>query len=113
MKTTLLVAVVLFATPAFAQLSKAELQIIKNVEKNYEESLSLLEKTVNINSGTYNMEGVKKVGLIYKEFLDQLGFTTRWVDMPAAMKRAGHLIGEIKGKKGKRLLLIGHIDTVI
>jgi glutamate carboxypeptidase len=28
------------------------------------------------------------------------------------MKRAGHLIGEIRGKKGKRLLLIGHIDTV-
>jgi glutamate carboxypeptidase len=34
------------------------------------------------------------------------------VDMPADMKRAGHLIGEIKGRKGKRLLLIGHIDTV-
>jgi glutamate carboxypeptidase len=28
------------------------------------------------------------------------------------MKRGGHLIGEIKGKKGKRLVLIGHIDTV-
>lgn len=95
-----------------AQLTKVELQIIKNVEKNYEESVAFLEKTVNINSGTYNVDGVKKVGLIYKEFLDQLGFTTKWVDMPADMKRAGHLIGEIKGKKGKRLLLIGHIDTV-
>lgn len=115
MKIKLLAAIALLSTQAFAQssqLSKAELQILRNVEKNYEESVAFLEKTVNINSGTYNVDGVKKVGLIYKEFLDQLGFTTKWVDMPAEMKRAGHLIGEIKGKKGKRLLLIGHIDTV-
>lgn len=106
--------IVLLATSvtASAQLTKTELQILKNVERNYEESVAFLEKTVNINSGTYNIEGVKKAGLIYKDFLDQLGFTTKWVDMPAEMKRAGHLIGEIKGKKGKRLLLIGHIDTV-
>jgi glutamate carboxypeptidase len=102
----------LLSLTSFGQLTKTELKILKNVEKNYEESVGFLEKTVNINSGTYNIEGVKKVGLIYKDFLDQLGFTTRWVDMPPELKRAGHLIGEIKGKKGKRLLLIGHIDTV-
>ena len=32
--------------------------------------------------------------------------------MPAEMKRAGHLFAEKKGTKGKRLLLIGHLDTV-
>lgn len=112
MKYALPIAFLLISSSAFAQLTKAELQIIKNVEKNYEESVSFLENTVNINSGTYNVEGVKKVGLIYKQFLDELGFTTKWIDMPSEMKRAGHLIGEIKGKKGKRLLLIGHIDTV-
>lgn len=112
MKIKLLVAITLLATPAFAQLTKAEQQILKNVEKNYEESVSFLEKTVNMNSGTYNVMGVKQVGMIYKQFLDHLGFTTKWVDMPPEMKRAGHLIGEIKGQKGKRLLLIGHIDTV-
>lgn len=107
-----LLVLVVTSISASAQLTKTELQILKNVEKNYDESVAFLERTVNINSGTYNVEGVKKVGLIYKEFLDQLGFTTKWVDMPEDMKRAGHLIGEIKGKKGKRLLLIGHIDTV-
>lgn len=112
MKIHLTIAFLLAGSVAFAQLTKSEQQILKNVEKSYEESVSFLEKTVNINSGTYNVEGVKKVGLIYKEFLDQLGFTTKWIDMPSEMKRAGHLIGEIKGKKGKRLLLIGHIDTV-
>jgi glutamate carboxypeptidase len=93
-------------------ISKQEKQIIQSVEKNHDESVKFLEKTVNINSGTYNPEGVKKVGMIYKEMLDQLGFTTKWIDMPAEMKRAGHLYAERKGKKGKRLLLIGHIDTV-
>src|ERR1044071_4510860 len=106
------IALLLISVSAYAQLTKEELKILKNVEKDYEQSVSFLEKTVNINSGTYNVDGVRKVGIIYKEFLDQLGFTTKWVDMPSNMKRAGHLIGEIKGKKGKRLLLIGHIDTV-
>jgi glutamate carboxypeptidase len=108
MKIIASIALVLTSFTTFAQLTRAEQQILKSVEKNYEESVSFLEKTVNINSGTYNVDGVKKVGLIYKEFLDQLGFNTKWVDLPAEMKRAGHL----KGKKAKRLLLIGHIDTV-
>jgi glutamate carboxypeptidase len=97
----------------FAQtLSKDEKQILKIVEKYQAESIKFLENTVNVNSGTYNIEGVKKTGMIYKEMLDQLGFTTKWIDMPVDMKRAGHLYGEIKGKKGKRILLIGDIDTV-
>src|SRR6218665_217929 len=103
--TTLLLALISGSLIA-RQLTKEEKQIIKNVEKNHEESVKFLEQTVNINTGTYNIAGVKKAGLIYKQFLDQLGFIIRWVDMPAEMKRAGHLIGEIKGKKGKRLLLI-------
>ena len=94
------------------KLSKEEKQILKQVEKNHESSVRFLEETVNINSGTYNLEGVRKTGALYKKMLDEMGFTTRWVEMPDSMNRAGHLIGEIKGKKGKRLLLIGHIDTV-
>jgi glutamate carboxypeptidase len=39
--------------------------------------------------------------------------STRWIDMPADMKRAGHLVAETHGTGGKRLLLIGHIDTVL
>jgi glutamate carboxypeptidase len=110
-----LLAICLLTTPFVSisqKLSKAENLIIQSVEKNHNESVQFLENTVNINSGTYNPEGVKKVGMIYKEMLDQLGFTTKWIEMPAEMKRAGHLYAERKGKKGKRLLLIGHIDTV-
>ncbi len=97
---------------ASAQVSKQEKQLLSIVEKNYEESVGFLENTVNINSGTHNIQGVKKVGMLYKTELDKLGFATRWIEMPNEMKRAGHLYAEIKGNVGKRLLLIGHLDTV-
>src|SRR5882672_3708281 len=93
-------------------ISKQEKKLLSIIEKNYDESVKFLESTVNINSGTHNMEGVKKVGMIYKDELEKLGFATRWITMPSEMKRAGHLYAEIKGNIGKRLLLIGHLDTV-
>ena len=32
--------------------------------------------------------------------------------MPEEMQRAGHLFGKLNGDRGKKLLLIGHLDTV-
>lgn len=114
MKSRILTAIFsLFTLLSSAQkLSKEEQQIVGRIQSYQDASLKFLENTVNINSGTYNVEGVRKVGSLYRSFLDDLGFTTKWIEMPADMNRAGHLIGEIKGTKGKRLLLIGHIDTV-
>jgi glutamate carboxypeptidase len=109
---TLVLSIFLSFASSAQRISKTEKQILSNVEKNHELSIRFLEETVNINSGTFNIEGVKKVGAMYREMLDDMGFTTQWVDMPEDMNRAGHLIGELKGNKGKRLLLIGHIDTV-
>jgi Acetylornithine deacetylase/Succinyl-diaminopimelate desuccinylase and related deacylases len=40
-----------------------------------------------------------------------IGFTTRWLPMDA-VKRAPSFIAERKGTRGKRVLLIGHMDTV-
>jgi glutamate carboxypeptidase len=94
------------------KLTKEEILITKNVEKNHKESVKFLEETVNINSGSQNPAGVKKVGALYKKMLEDIGFTTTWIDMPESMNRGGHLIAEIKGTKGKKLMLIGHMDTV-
>ena len=102
-----------FQSVCFAQkLTKEEILITKNVEKNHKESVQFLQQTVNINSGSQNPAGVKKVGALYKKLLEDIGFATTWVDMPESMNRGGHLIAEIKGTKGKRLMLIGHMDTV-
>jgi len=74
--------------------------------------MQLLIQSVNINSGTLNIPGVKKVGDLYGEILEKLGFTIEWVAEPDSLHRAGHLVATHKGKKGKKLFLIGHLDTV-
>ena len=52
------------------------------------------------------------VGAMMRAELEPLGFTVRWVDM-AETGRAGHIVAEHRGNgRGKRLLLIGHLDTV-
>jgi len=97
---------------SFSQkLTKTEKKIIKKVTVNTSESIDFLKKVVNINSGTMNHKGVKEVGMVFKEAYDQIGFKTDWIDM-ADVNRSGHLFAEISGSKGKKLLLIGHLDTV-
>jgi len=96
---------------AHAQLSETERRIVTAVKQRTPAALELLEKSVRINSGTLNPEGVRAVGDIYRAELDALGFKTRWIDMPPAMKRAGHLVATHEGQ-GKRVLLLGHLDTV-
>jgi glutamate carboxypeptidase len=95
-----------------AQLSPTERQLTDYVDTHFEASIRLLTTSVNINSGTLNIEGVKKVGELYTRELQQLGFTTEWVSEPDSLHRAGHLVATHHGKKGKHLFLIGHLDTV-
>ena len=92
--------------------SKEEKKIIAAVDQQMTDAINFLEKIVNINSGTNNIAGVKQVGQVFQHELDAMGFSSQWIDMPAEMKRAGHLLSERKGAKGKKLLLLGHLDTV-
>jgi len=98
-----------FASP---KLDANESAIVAWSESHSEDAIELLERQVNINSGSLNQEGVKEVGAILRAELDGLDFETRWVDMPEEMLRGGHLFGEHAGTQGKRILLIGHLDTV-
>jgi len=102
----------LIANTSFSQkLSRAEKKIIKTIEANNEDAIQFLKKVVNINSGTMNHNGVKKVGMVFKEAFENIDFNTTWFDM-SSVNRSGHLFAETSGSKGKKLLLIGHIDTV-
>ena len=91
-------------------LTPDERALAAYVDAHNSESLALLERVVNINSGTQNFDGVREVGRVFAAELDRLGFQTRWVD-GAAFKRAGHLVAEHR-RTGPRMLLIGHLDTV-
>jgi glutamate carboxypeptidase len=91
-------------------LSSIEQRIASYADASRKEAEALLEKVVNINSGTMNLPGVRRVGEVFDAEFKALGFRTTWVD-GAPFKRAGHLIAERDGT-GPRVLLIGHLDTV-
>jgi glutamate carboxypeptidase len=91
-------------------LNSDERSLTSFIDAHNPDALALLERVVNINSGTQNFEGVKAVGRVFSDELAQLGFATRWVD-GGPFKRAGHLVADHPGP-GPRILLIGHLDTV-
>lgn len=93
-------------------LSAVERRIIASVDRHAPASLELLERAVNVNSGTMNTEGVREVGRMFAPSFEALGFQTQWVD-GAAWGRAGHLIARRERPGGRpKVLLIGHLDTV-
>ena len=94
-----------------AELSADEQRMADWIDAHVEDAISLLEKTVNISSGSNNHEGVREVGRVMRRELDGLGLETEWIEMPPEVNRAGHLFGRKDGK-GKKILLIGHLDTV-
>ena len=94
-------------------LNRTEQALRTEVQRLHEDQIRYLERLVNIPSGSLNVTGVREVGRVIGATLDSMGFTSRWVDVPPAMKRAGHLVSTHTGKTGSpRLLLIGHLDTV-
>lgn len=94
------------------KLSRIEKKIVKKVQTMDNQSIDFLEKIVNINSGTLNKKGVREVGIVFDTAFKSIGFTTEWIEMPEEMNRAGHFFASLNGTKGKKLLLIGHLDTV-
>jgi glutamate carboxypeptidase len=112
MQTTrvLVASLLLTAAPTLAELDTVERRIVEEVASGNAAALELLERTVNVNSGTMNFSGVTRVGEMFSAELDALGFETGWVS-GAEFGRAGHLIGRRPGS-GPKVLLIGHLDTV-
>jgi glutamate carboxypeptidase len=90
--------------------SAAERALVKRVQAQQDTSITLLEEIVDINSGTMNFAGVRRVADVLRPRFAALGFKVRWED-GAAFGRAGHLIAEHPGR-GRHVLLIGHLDTV-
>jgi glutamate carboxypeptidase len=112
-KILALVSALLLYNTIFSQsLSEDEKKILAYINQHMADAEQLLIETVNINSGTLNKEGVKKVGAIFSSEFQKAGFATEWVTLPDSLNRAGHLVATHKGKKGKKIFLIGHLDTV-
>jgi glutamate carboxypeptidase len=104
-------------TPVKASLTPVEQRMASSVEANSADDLALLEQLVDINSGTMHLAGVLAVKDILVPRLEKLGFHVKWVPMDTVTQRAGDLVAEHPcpegaGHCGKRLLLVGHMDTV-
>jgi glutamate carboxypeptidase len=94
-----------------------EATMVMAVDASTASDVALLEKIVDINSGTMNLAGVVKVKDVIEPLIEELGFTTVWHPMDQSTRRAGDLVAEHpcalgRGKCGKHILLIGHMDTV-
>lgn len=94
-------------------MSPEERQIADWFAGRQEEMTTLLERVVKIDSRTENHAGVRAVGEVFAAELQAVGLTPRFVTQPKELNRADHLFAERAGSKGKRLLLIGHLDTVL
>ena len=91
-------------------ISAEERAVVSYIDAHKDDAIALLERVVNINSGTQNLAGVREVGAVFRAEFDRLGFQTQWVD-GAGWQRAGHLVATHPGTSPK-VLLIGHLDTV-
>ena len=103
----------LLTLPARAALTPTEEKIVAAVKTQSVDFNRDLETAVQINSATENLAGIRQLADSYGAQLSALGLTYRFVALPASTGRAGHLVAEHKGTQGKRVLLLGHLDTVL
>jgi glutamate carboxypeptidase len=94
-------------------ISPQEQKIVDFVDKSSPDAIRLIEKLVNIESPSEDLVGVKNTGTLLMPEFRSIGMSVRWIDMPAEMKRGGHLLAETSGSQGKRVLMLGHLDTVL
>src|SRR3954454_13917578 len=105
-------ALALTSSPGLAALNRAEQTMVRTVDAEQARTTAMLQRWVDQNSGTMDLAGVEAVRRLVEPEFQQLGFRTEWIDMKAAT-RAGHLVARHVGsRRGKRLLLIAHLDTV-
>ncbi len=84
-------------------------ELIDRLRGQQDKMLSLLERLVNIDSGTFCKEGIDACGRILAEELEDLGFEIRTVP---ETDFGNHLLADRPGKGNKTLFLSAHLDTV-
>ena len=112
MKHCLAVLLLIWCVAAASEpLSADEQRMADWIDANTDGAIALLKETVDIPSGSMNFDGVRAVGRVMQRELDAIGLDTEWIEMPAEVNRAGHLFASKDGR-GKKFVLIGHLDTV-
>ena len=97
-----------FSLPAYS--AEPHKQIQQQAEQYKAEALKLLERLVNIDSGSGYEPGLTQVRDIAVDELKQLGFTIELVPDKAANN--SHVVANLKGTGKAKILLMAHMDTV-
>ncbi|MEP6723274.1 MAG: glutamate carboxypeptidase [Variovorax sp.] len=107
---TALLGAALLAPAAFAQ-QKRDNALFDAATAEQPAVIKTLEKLVNIETGTGDAEGLAAAGKYLEDELKALGFTVRR-SKSAGLVVGDNIVGKLKGKGGKNLLLMSHMDTV-
>jgi glutamate carboxypeptidase len=96
--------------PPFPNLEEIAMEKIRNyLQENQAEMLILLERLVNIDSGSYCKKGIDECGELVTEELQALDFE---VDIIPETDWGNHVRARRTGKGTKQILLSAHLDTV-
>jgi glutamate carboxypeptidase len=105
------VAVVASTVPAQVAAAAENPRVLTAAQAARPAELELLEQVVNIDSGTGDVEGGRKVAAVLTARLKALGMT---IEAVAAEESglAENTVATLTGRGKSRILMIGHIDTV-
>jgi glutamate carboxypeptidase len=106
-------AILALAAPASAapKTVKKDMKVWAAAEAARDDQLKLLEAAVNIDSGTGDVEGGRRIGDLFAERLMALGLAVELVPAEAP-DLPDNLVATWQGTGKASILLIGHMDTV-
>ena len=105
------VAITVSLLAQVAAAAEKNAKVLAAAQADHAAELQLLEQVVNIDSGTGDVEGGRKVAGMLSPRLKALGMTIESV----AAEEAGlaeNTVATLTGRGKTRILMIGHIDTV-
>ncbi|WPH13480.1 glutamate carboxypeptidase [Variovorax paradoxus] len=109
--TVAALATLAFLAPAAGWAQKRDNVLFQAATDAQPAVLKTLEQLVNIETGTGDAEGIAAAGNYLEGELKNLGFTvTR--SKSAGLVVGDNIVGKLKGRGGKNLLLMSHMDTV-
>ncbi|TVR72508.1 MAG: M20 family peptidase [Sphaerobacteraceae bacterium] len=86
---------------------------IKDIQQRaagyYDAYLADLERIVNIDSGTFDRDGVNEAGQFLQDILTDLGFE---ITLHPNTELGDNFVATLKGNGTRKLMLLGHFDTV-
>lgn len=97
-------------TVCYGAAAAPDAKLLAQAQARQAPALALLEKLVNIDSGTFSAKGLDDVGAIAAAELKGLGFAVETFAATPALSR--NIVATRDGKGRGRILLVVHMDTV-